>query len=160
MTTAGSPQGLDRALIGRTSEQTVVRVNTEQLKFFARATDQRDPVYFDETAARAAGHRTIPVPPTFAFSLALASPEQAGYALIQVKADPRYILHAEQAFRYHAPLYAEDDVSLTTTIIDLYEKKGGALRFVVQRTDYLSSNGMLCIEGDTTFVLRSPEALS
>jgi acyl dehydratase len=147
----------DRSLIGRRSEPSVVRVDTAQLKFFAKATDQPDPIYFDEVAAQAAGHRAIPVPPTFAFSLANASPEQAGYGLAQVKADIRYILHGEQGFSYHEPLYAEDNVTITTQIIDLYEKKGGALRFVVQRTDLVNETGTLCIQCDSTFVVRLPD---
>ncbi|MCW3834473.1 MaoC family dehydratase N-terminal domain-containing protein [Sphingomonas canadensis] len=149
-------QAFDRALIGRRSEPSVVRVDTAQLKFFAKATDQRDPVYFDEAAARAAGHRAIPVPPTFAFSLSNAAPEQAAYGLVQVRADVRYLLHAEQGFNHYATLYAEDEVTITTQILDLYEKKGGALRFIAQRTDLANKAGILCIECDSTFVLRAP----
>jgi acyl dehydratase len=152
-----SKPAFDRALIGKRSAPSVVRVDTAQLKFFAKATDQRDPIYFDEAAARAAGHPAIPVPPTFAFSLANAAPEQAGYGLVQVKADVRHLLHAEQGFQHHATLYAEDEVIITTQILDLYEKKGGALRFVAQRTDLVNKAGILCIECDSTFVLRVPE---
>ena len=153
---ANTNSGFDPSLIGRRSAQSSTRVESNQLKFFAKATDQRNPVYFDEAVARAAGYRALPVPPTFAFSLTLASPDQAGYGLVQVGADPRYVLHAEQGFRYHAMLYAEDEVNLTTQIVDLYEKRGGALRFVVQRTDLSNSAGQLCVECDTTFVLRPP----
>lgn len=150
----GSSGVFDRSLIGHRSAPSVVRVTTEQLKFFAKATNQRDPIYFDETAARAAGHRTIPVPLTFAYSLARACPEQAGFSLRQINADIRHLLHGEQGFRYHSLLYAEDEVSITTQILDFYEKKGGTLGFVVQRTELVNQVGVLCIESNSTFVLR------
>lgn len=148
---------LDRSLIGRRSESSVVRIDAAQLKFFAKATDQRDPAYFDEATARAAGYPALPVPLTFAYSLAIASPAQGGFGLVLVNADARYLLHAEQGFRYHRPLFAGDSVTITTMLLDLYEKKGGQLQFVVQRTDLVNGAGILCVDYDTTFVLRYPE---
>ena len=144
----------DRALIGRCSALSVVRVSATQLKLFARATAQPDPIYFDEAAARAAGHPTLPMPPTFAYSLTLAAPGQAGYGLVLVGADMRRILHAEQGFRYHRMIHAGDEVTVGTRLVDLYEKKGGALQFVVQRTELSDPDGAVYIECDTIFVVR------
>jgi acyl dehydratase len=159
--TLDSPRlNFDRTLIGRQSQPSTVRVIAQQLKFFAKAIDQRNPIYFDEAAAKAAGHPELPMPPTFAFSLILAAPEQSGYALQQINADPRYILHAEQEFRYRELIYAGDEVSITTRIEDLYEKKGGTLHFLIQRHDLRNQAGVLCLEASSTFVMRSPEDIS
>lgn len=147
-----------KSLIGSRSEKQTIRVETGQLKFFAKATDQRDPVYFDVDAAVAQGYRGIPVPLTFAFSLAIAFPDQAGFGLIRVGADPRFVLHAEQGFRNHAMIFCGDDITLQTGIQDIYEKKGGALLFVVQRTELSNQAGQLCIDCNTTFVIRMPKA--
>src|SRR3546814_5874130 len=51
--------------IGIVSKPRVVDVEAGFLKFFAKATGETDPVYFDDAAARAAGHPSIPVPPTY-----------------------------------------------------------------------------------------------
>lgn len=149
---------LNKALIGCRSEARTIRVETDQLKFFAKATDQRDPVYFDVETARAAGYRGLPVPPTFAFSLTLAIPDQAAFGLAQVGADPRFVLHAEQGFRNYAMIFGKDEVTLWTQIRDIYEKKNGALFFVAQRTELANQAGQLCIECNTTFVIRAPKA--
>ena len=41
------------------------------------------------------------------------------------------VLHGEQSFTPHRLLYAGDTVSLTAQITDIYDKKNGALEFVV-----------------------------
>jgi hypothetical protein len=162
MTSAGSSFTLDRSMIGTSSTPSVHRVTTEQLKFFAKATDQRDPVYFNEQAAYAAGHRAIPAPLTFAYSLMLASFEKAGgvYGFRATNADIRYLLHGEQGFRYHQLLYAEDEVTMTTQLVDLYVKKGGLLCFIEQLTILVNQLDEPCVELDTKFIVQQPEARS
>ncbi|MGR3780209.1 MAG: FAS1-like dehydratase domain-containing protein, partial [Albimonas sp.] len=62
---------IDRKYIGREMAPLTVDVERGQLLFFAKATGQTDPIYIDEAAARAAGYRALPAPPTFLFSLDL-----------------------------------------------------------------------------------------
>src|SRR3546814_13795123 len=64
--------------IGIVSEPRVVDVEAGFLKFFATATGETDPVYFDDAAARAAGPPSIPVPPTYFFSLHMSRPRKPG----------------------------------------------------------------------------------
>ena len=67
--------------VGVVSEPREVVVETGFLKFFARATGEANPIYFDEAAARAAGHPALPAPPTYLFSLAIGAPAQRGEVL-------------------------------------------------------------------------------
>ena len=66
--------------------------------------------------------------------------------------------HAEQAFTFHAPAYANDSLVFERRIIDVYTKKGGALEFVVKQTDVKRGDEVL-LEAFFTTVLRHPEAL-
>ena len=125
---------LDRSVIGYKSAGLVVDVERGRLRFFAKATGQADPVYSDLEVARAAGHRDLPVPPTFLACLSLDAPSPSDY-LDKLGIDPVTILHGEQAFEYLAPVYAGDTVTFSTVISDIYEKKGGALEFIVRTTD-------------------------
>ncbi|HAD10632.1 MAG TPA: MaoC family dehydratase, partial [Porticoccaceae bacterium] len=54
---------MDSALINQPYPPLTVDVELWQLKFFAKAVGETDPVYFDEAAARQAGHRSILAPP-------------------------------------------------------------------------------------------------
>lgn len=125
---------LDRSLIGTESPDLVVDVERGRLRFFAKATGQTDPVYSDLDAAKAAGHRDLPVPPTFLFCLGMEVPNPFDY-LEELGIDPVTVLHGEQGFEYVAPVYAGDTLRYSTHISDIYEKKGGALQFLVRSTD-------------------------
>jgi acyl dehydratase len=54
-----------RQAIGRPSRPWTLEVTTTSIRAFARGVGYRDPVYFDVEAARRAGYRTLPVPPTY-----------------------------------------------------------------------------------------------
>ena len=144
--------------VGVVSEPRTVVVEPGFLKFFARATGAPDPVYFDEEAARAAGHPALPAPPTYLFSLALGAPAKRGEVLDPengIGVDMRRILHGEQSFAYHRPIHAGDRLTLTTTTRDIYEKRGGALEFIVQDTRAVNGDGELCAEMRVVTVVRN-----
>ena len=146
---------IDRSYIGVVSEPRVVDVEKGQLKFFARATATRDSVYFDEAAAGRAGHCALPAPPTFLFSLALGAPARRGNLLTDMGIDVARILHGEQSFRHYRTIYAGDRMTLVTTTVDIFEKKGGALEFIVQETEATNQHGALCASMRVVTVVRS-----
>jgi acyl dehydratase len=131
---------LDRALIGHEFAPRFADVERGQLQFFAKATGETNLIYFDEKVARAAGHPTLPAPPTFLFSLELLAPDPQG-TLGLLGIDIGKVLHGEQRFSYFGQIYAGDRIKLSTQISDIYEKKGGALQFVVQDTIAENQNG-------------------
>jgi hypothetical protein len=110
-----------------------VTVRAQRLCEFAKGTGQADRVYLDDAAARAAGHRSIPVPPTFLFCMEMESPNPLEiYERLGI--DFSTVLHGEQEFVYHQLAYAGDRLHFSPKIVDTYEKQGGALRFVVWET--------------------------
>ena len=60
---------IDKKHIGRTTKPQTVDVEKGRLRFFAKAIGETDPVYTDEAAAKAAGYKSLPAPPTFALCL-------------------------------------------------------------------------------------------
>ena len=144
--------------IGVVSEPRTVEIEAGFLRFFAKATGETDPVYFDDGAARAAGHPAIPMPPTYLFSLALSAPAARGDVFDTkngMGVDMARILHGEQSFTYHRPIHAGDTLVLTTTTSDIYAKKGGALEFIVQDTQAVGPDGALRAEMRTVTVVRN-----
>ncbi|MEO3781168.1 MaoC family dehydratase N-terminal domain-containing protein [Micromonospora sp. B11E3] len=137
-------------------EPITVTVERGRLAFFAKAVGQTDPVYVDPDAAKAAGYPDLPVPLTYFFSLELESPDPFGY-LTALGIDLRHVLHGEQSFTYYALVHAGDTVTLRPRIVDVVTKKGGALEFVIKRTDIIR-DGMPVAEAVATVVVRNPEA--
>jgi acyl dehydratase len=124
---------IDRQYIGHVMPAFEVPVERGRLTFFAKAIGQTDPVYTDEAAAQAAGHSGLPVPPTFFFCLEMDAPDPAAIRNL-LGMDYRRLLHGEQGFTYHRMAYAGDVLRYEQRIEDIYDKKGGALEFVVRKT--------------------------
>ncbi|MCY1303852.1 hypothetical protein D9M70_535790 [compost metagenome] len=130
----------DKSLIGRSLGVTSAEVEKGRLRFFAKAIGETDPLYTDEAIAKAAGYKSLPVPPTFLFCL-----EGEGRDLVEelniFGFDLGRILHAEQAFTFHQMAVAGDVLTFDTRIVDVYEKKGGALQFVVKESRVTNQDG-------------------
>jgi acyl dehydratase len=127
--TGGSPV-IDRAIIGREWPAWDVEIERGRLTLFAKAIGETRAIYTDDAAARAAGYRGQLAPPTFAFCLQADGPVGSGY-LTDVGIPITDVLHGEQSFTFHAMMCAGDRVRVTRRVVDVYEKKGGALEFVV-----------------------------
>ncbi|NML32748.1 MaoC family dehydratase N-terminal domain-containing protein [Paraburkholderia antibiotica] len=149
---------IDRRFIGHELAPFSVPVEAGRLRFFAKATGQRDPVYSDEAVARAAGHPHLPVPPTFLFCLEMEAPNPAAIREL-LGMDFRNLLHGEQGFTYHALAYAGDTLTFRQRIDDIYDKKGGALEFVVRKTEVSNQHGERVAELRCVTVIRHPEEL-
>ena len=144
---------IDRSLIGHELPPSTMTVERGRLRFFARAIGQTDPVYTDLEAAHAAGYADLPAPPTFLFSAELDS--HASFALLDLLKIPlANVLHGEQAFTYHRPVCAGDTITIRPRITDIYDKKGGALEFVVKTAEARNQRDELVAELRTVLVYR------
>ncbi|MEE4496138.1 MaoC family dehydratase N-terminal domain-containing protein [Streptomyces sp. BE230] len=147
---------IDPALIGSRTPAFSTEVERGRLRFFARAIGQTDAVYSDLAAAGAAGHRDLPVPPTFLFCLEMDNPGR-GRFLADLGVDVRTILHGGQEFAYRATAYAGDILTFSTVVRDVYAKKGGALQFIVRDT-HVTRDGEPVATLTGTLVVRDPKA--
>jgi acyl dehydratase len=130
---------IDKQYIGKTLPAFRAVAEAGRLRFFAKAIGETNPVYFDESAARDAGHPALPLPPTFLFSLEFEQPDTSWRDEIGIEL-PR-ILHGEQQFTYHRLAYAGDTLLFESRIADIYDKKAGALEFVVRETRVTNQRG-------------------
>jgi acyl dehydratase len=130
---------IDKSQIGKTLPSFRVTPQAHQLRFFAKATGETNPIYFDPAAARDAGHPDLPLPPTFLFSLEFEQPSTQWRQELGI--DPSRILHGEQEFTYHRMAYAGDTLQYENRIADIYDKKNGALEFVVRETRVTNQRG-------------------
>ncbi|SDN69373.1 MaoC family dehydratase N-terminal domain-containing protein [Pseudomonas jinjuensis] len=131
----------DKSLIGHVTAQGSVEVEKGKLRFFAKAIGETDPVYTDLAVAKDAGHKSLPVPPTMLMPLMSEIRGDIGGLMKLLGWDLGRILHAEQSFTYHRMAYAGDVLTFETRISDVYEKKGGALQFVVQESRVTNQDG-------------------
>lgn len=132
-----------------------VEVERGRLRLFAEAIGERDPVFRDEMAARAAGHPDVPAPPTSLFGFLLERPDATRW-LDDLGIELGHVLHAGQTFVYHATAYAGDVLTFRPMIVDAFEKKGGALQFLVRKTSVTRADGAPVVDlTDTIAVVNS-----
>ena len=144
---------VDRGHIGHRFPSHSADVEAGRLRLFAKATGETRPEYLDLDAARAAGHPSLPAPPTFALCLDLEVPDPFAW-LTELGIDLARVLHGGQSFRYFAPIYAGDCLTFASRIEDVYGKKSGALTFVIKETDVTNQHGVRVAELRATVVIR------
>jgi acyl dehydratase len=144
--------------IGFTTATTAVPADAWRVSLFCKAIGESDPVYTDEAAARAAGHRACPLPPTYL--KAIEGEHFNGAALLrQLQLPMLGVLHAEQSFEFLAPLHVGDTIEVSRTVADVHDKKGGALTCIVVDSDYRVA-GSLAARSRQTILVRNTLAVA
>ncbi|MCL1962400.1 MAG: MaoC family dehydratase N-terminal domain-containing protein [Desulfovibrionaceae bacterium] len=145
---------IDKKWIGHELRTSQLPIERGRLRFFAKAIGETDPVYTDEAAARAAGYADLPAPPTFLFAAELDSGANE-QLLADLGVPLSKLLHGEQAFSYHRPACAGDTVTVRSRVEDIYDKKNGALEFVVKTSRATNQRGELVAEMRAVMVCRN-----
>jgi acyl dehydratase len=144
---------IDKSWIGHVLPESVLPIERSRLQFFAKATGETRAEYLDVAAARAAGYADLPAPPTFLFAAELDS-GVSNQLLRDLGIPLSKLLHGEQSFTYHKPVCAGDTVTVKSTISDVYDKKNGALEFVVKDSRVMNQHNELVAELRAVLVCR------
>lgn len=120
---------LDKAAIGRKGSVITYVIDASEVRAFADAIGDPSPVYRDLDAARAAGHRAIPAPPTFAACRRGGDDVRDGLDM-----DWSRILHGGEEITLNRPVYVGDRLHVGQHIADIFTKEGrsgGVMDFLV-----------------------------
>lgn len=139
--------------LGHKSEPRDVIVERGQIRLFAKAIGESNPVHFDPTSAQAEGYPDLLAPPTFGACLKFIAPAESP-AYDELGLDYRRLLHGEESIEYFKPIFAGNQLSLVTEITDIYEKKGGALEFLVRITTVKDNDHEIVQRIKTVSVIR------
>src|SRR5882724_192603 len=144
----------NRELIGRETQPTTAVVVAEEVKAFAEAIGDLNPLYIDAEVAKKSRFGAIVAPPTFPIRIGAA----AGDPEVFLALDLNYaaLLHAEQEFEWFRPLLAGETLTLTGRVGDMYEKPGksGVLDFVVMEQIAKDDAGHMVYIARTTLISR------
>ncbi|HWM65134.1 MAG TPA: MaoC family dehydratase N-terminal domain-containing protein [Steroidobacteraceae bacterium] len=147
---------IDKKFIGSETPVRTFEVERYPIRCFARAIGETNPIHSDEAAAQRAGFRSLVAPPTFAFCVnMMASDAALGQLFREMGVSFLNLLHGEQSFTYHQPIVAGDVLTLRSRIVDVYEKKGGALGFIVFETAVANERGERVVDLRNVSVVRN-----
>ncbi|QUN32801.1 MaoC family dehydratase N-terminal domain-containing protein (plasmid) [Cupriavidus sp. KK10] len=144
---------LDKNLIGHSFGKRSINVEEWAVRWYANAIGETDPVYSDVAAAHAAGHRSLRVPPTF-LSCMEGWLFKTFDLLALARIEPSRVLHAEQQYDYHVPVHVGDTLTYEPRIVDIYDKKGGALEFLVKESRITNQDGVHVADARSVLVQR------
>ncbi len=144
---------VDASCIGRVYAPYTVAVAVSDLIRFAAAIGETRPEYVDEAAARAAGHRGLLVPPTYAMCLEMDRPDPFDW-LRELEIEPARVLHGSQSFRYFTPAFTGDRLTFAARIADVAVRRGGALTVMVRETDVTNQLGANVMQFSSTVIVR------
>ena len=129
------------------------QVGREHIRDFAQVLGAHSPLHHDVDAARAAGHRDVIAPPTFA--VVLAQRVEAQFITDpQAQIDFTRVVHGEESFTLQRPVVAGDRLVPTLTVESVRAAGGHAM--VTTRVDLADEAGaevasvrsMLVVRGD------------
>ncbi|MBI1626153.1 MaoC family dehydratase N-terminal domain-containing protein [Comamonas suwonensis] len=145
---------IDKKWIGFKLPVSELNIDRSRLRFFAKTIGETSSIYTDVEAARAAGYADLPAPPTFLFAAELDS--GASDLLLQKLEVPiAKILHGEQSFCYHESACAGDTITVRSIVDDIYDKKNGALEFIVKSSRATNQHDQLVAEMRIVIVVRN-----
>ena len=145
---------LDPELLGKEVSLGEFSVSVEDIREFAEATGDVNPLYVDPQAALQAGYPGVIAPPLFCMKI------RGERALPDAQVGPGLVsLNAGQEFEFYDELYAERTYALSVKITDVYEKTGrsGPLGVIVREMLIRDDTGKAVVLMRERRMVRSPE---
>ncbi|HZC13675.1 MAG TPA: MaoC family dehydratase N-terminal domain-containing protein [Thermoleophilaceae bacterium] len=137
--------------IGKTYPPFEYEVGKEKIGEYARAVGEDNPVYFDRDAARAAGFRDVPAPPTFAVVYSCGSVAMAAVDP-ELEMNLAMLVHGGQEFVWGEPVCSGDVITTVSSVKDISEK--GGMGFYVFESVSTNQDGQEVARGTWTNIIR------
>jgi acyl dehydratase len=145
---------LDPSFVGRCYPAAgTYQVGREKIREFAEAIGDDDEIYRDPNVARARGYSDVIAPPTFAIILVLRA-QKSLLCDPKLGADYRRMVHGNQSFRHHRPIYAGDELAAALHVDSVRTMGGNDLLTV--RCEITDSAGDPVTTARSILVVRRP----
>jgi acyl dehydratase len=145
---------LDRNLVGAEADLGTFTVSAEDIREFAEAVGDLNPLYIDARAARAAGYPDVIAPPTFSMKL------RGGRMQPEVPLPPGLVgLHAGQEVELYDEICAGRTYAVRARITSIYEKTGrmGPMGIIARELIVEDEEGKRVVVVREREIVRSPE---
>lgn len=140
-----------RALIGEvTAGPVTAAITAKESQRYAQAVGDLNPLYFDESAAHAAGYRTIVCPPTFLDHVVVEGQPLEDLRTDGLFRNPRApklglqrVMFGGQEWDWLEPVYVGDTVTATQRLVGIDEREGskGPFVLVTWETTFTNQDG-------------------
>jgi acyl dehydratase len=153
-----------RARIGETATYTAPDpVSRASIRYYAMAVGDENPLYTDDAAARAAGHRDVIAPPTWVtetnqyMTTGRNAEGYMGHGWGIEIPDTR-LVRGGNTYAFHRPIHPDDVITATWRIDDMTERttsKGQDMLVVTSSATYTNQDGELLATNTETLIWTS-----
>jgi acyl dehydratase len=130
-------------------------VGRESIRQFATAIGDDNPIYVDKSAATAAGHPDVVAPPTYAI-VVIARAQDALMFDPALGLDFSRVVHGDQRFEHHRPIYAGDVLHSTVHVDSIRSMAGNDI--IAVRTEVVAADGSRVCSAFGSLVARGGDA--
>ena len=139
-----------RAQTGKQSPPWTYEVTTTSVRMFARGVGYTDPVYFDVDAARKAGYRNLPAPPTYLGTPVFTPGKSSDTFSGPIEGGPRInhglpgLLDGGTETEYFDTICAGDTLTVVSSLaaLDVRESRSlGKMLITTTQTTYTNQDG-------------------
>jgi acyl dehydratase len=147
----------DTSKIGQSFAPFTIEVQRNKIHELTSAIGDDNPVYHSREAAQAAGFPDVPISPTTPTMFNFWGNRQRGSSLADVGINVARILHGEEEYEYLQPIYPNDILTGTTTLIDGKTRRssnGSSMDILITETRYVNQHNQLVLTTRSTIVVR------
>mgnify|MGYP001061000731 CR=1 FL=1 len=111
----------DLSKVGMEFSPIVWEVERGKIREFAQAMGDLNPIYLDSEAAKKAGYRDCPAPPTF-LTVPMLWSGRMPVMINELKINFFMVLHGEEEYEYYGDIYPGDVITGTPRVVKMEEK--------------------------------------
>jgi acyl dehydratase len=147
---------IDRKHIGHIFPAFLSTIEAGRIRLFCKAIGETAAIHHEAEVARKAGYRNILAPIAFPTTIAMDNPNPR--CIIElVDVDIGWVLHGEERYEYFNAICVGDQIMTELKITDIYDKKGGALEFVVVALSMCNQLNERVCDIRRSLVVRRPQ---
>jgi acyl dehydratase len=148
----------DESKIGQSFAPFTYEVQRNKIHELTNAIGDTNPIYHSREAAQEAGLPDVPISPTTPTMFSFWGNRQRGSSLAEVGIDVRRILHGEEEYEYIAPIYPNDVLTGTTTLVSGKTRQGSdgrSMDILTTETRYVNQHNQHVLSTRSTVVVRN-----
>jgi acyl dehydratase len=148
----------DKSKIGQSFAPFTYEVQSNKIHELTTAIGDNNPIYHSQEATQKAGFSAVPISPTAPTMFSLWGDQRRGTNMKDAGIDVARILHGEEEYEYLAPIYPNDVLTGTTTLMDGKTRLGSdgrTMDILTMETRYINQQQKHVLTSKTTIVVRN-----
>lgn len=148
----------DESKIGQSFAPFTYEVQRNKIHELTSAIGDNNPIYHNREAAQEAGFSDVPISPTSPTLFSFWGNRQRGSSLADIGINVSRILHGEEEYEYLAPIYPNDVLTGTTTLVEGKTRQGSgghSMDILTMETRYINQQNQHVLSTRTTVVVRN-----